>query len=79
MALKNLLNRTCIVERKVRASDGQGGYTTSWQEIQDARIRRGLWADSVQCRSDRFQCTVFLLKDGPEPDLVFPVQTADAQ
>lgn len=46
--------------------------------IQDARIRRGLWADSVQCRSDRFQCTVFLLKDGPEPELVFPVQKADA-
>lgn len=39
MAFKHLLNRTGVVERQVRTSDGQGGYTTSWQEIQQARIR----------------------------------------
>ena len=45
--------------------------------LHDARIRHGPWADSVDCSSDRFRCTVFLLKDGPEPELVFPVHTND--
>ena len=45
--------------------------------IQEARVRFGLWADSVDYRSDRFQCTVFLLKDGPEPHFVFSVPTTD--
>lgn len=35
-------------------------------------VRHGAWADTIEIESDRFRCLVFVLKDGPPVELVFP-------
>ncbi|HEX6938145.1 MAG TPA: DUF4126 domain-containing protein [Longimicrobiales bacterium] len=40
--------------------------------LREASIRRGVWADSVEIVSDRYRCNIFVLKDGPSVELIFP-------
>ncbi|MGQ0560816.1 MAG: DUF4126 domain-containing protein [Gemmatimonadota bacterium] len=37
--------------------------------IRDAQLRRGIWTDSVEFRNSNSSCTLFLLKDGPPPEI----------
>lgn len=38
--------------------------------IRDARVRRGIWADTLELDTNAFRCTIFVLKDGPPAERV---------
>ena len=37
--------------------------------IGEAAVRRGIWTDSVEFKNANSSCTLFLLKDGPSPEI----------
>lgn len=37
--------------------------------FKDAKVRRGIWTDAVDFSDSKSSCTLFLLKDGPSPEL----------
>ncbi|HEX7120207.1 MAG TPA: DUF4126 domain-containing protein [Longimicrobiales bacterium] len=43
--------------------------------LRETRVRHGIWADAVEIVTDRFRCNVFVLKDGPPVELIFPDNT----
>ncbi len=40
--------------------------------IRGRRVRYGVWTDTVDIETDRFRCSIHVLKDGPAVELIFP-------